>query len=97
MSNIDFSRVITAERKAEAADAELAAQRKAECRARIFAVVDQTAQMNLAAAAGAGSLDEAQMAVYRAGLAWIHGMRAAKADGNWPDVPPGVAELAAAF
>ncbi|WP_193748203.1 hypothetical protein [Leisingera sp. ANG-M1] len=94
---IDWAQVVTAEANAAAAAAVLAAERKAECRARIFAVVDQTAQMNLAAAAGAGVLDDAQMATYRAGLAWIHAMRAAKTDGNWPDVPPGVAELAGEF
>ena len=68
-----------------------------ECRARILAVVDETAQLNLNAAVGAGALNAAQMDVYRAGVAWIHGMRAAQADGNWPDVPVGVAELAAEF
>jgi hypothetical protein len=94
---IDLSQLITAEDKAAQAAAVETAGRKAECRARIFDVVDQTAQMNLAAAAAAGALSVEQMTVYRSGLAWIHAMRAAQTDGNWPDVPPGVAELAAAF
>jgi hypothetical protein len=98
MSNIDFSQVITAEAGAEAADRARLAARKADCRVRIHAVADQIAQINLAAAAAAGALDEGQMALYRAGLGWIEAMRAACASGaDWPDVPPGVADLAAAF
>lgn len=77
--------------------AALAAAAKAECRRRIFEVVDQTAQMNLSAAAAAGVLTDEQLATYREGLRWIHSMRAAQADQNWPDVPAGVAELAAEF
>ncbi|MCI5097720.1 MAG: hypothetical protein MRY77_15505 [Rhodobacteraceae bacterium] len=94
---IDLTQLITAEDKTAEAEVALLASRKAECRARIFAVVDQTAQMNLAAAAAAGVLDAGSMAVYRSGLAWIHAMRAAQADGNWPAVPAGVAELAEQF
>lgn len=97
MSNIDLTQIVTAEEKAAQQEAAIREARKAECRTRIFAVVDQTAQMNLAAAAAAGALTEAQMGVYRAGLSWIHAMRAAQVDGNWPDVPPGVQELADAF
>ncbi|QAX31810.1 hypothetical protein ETW24_19125 [Leisingera sp. NJS204] len=94
---MDWSQLITAEGKAEAAATELALARKAECRERILAVADETAQMNLAAAAAAGALDETQLQIFRSGVSWIHAMREAQADGNWPDVPPGVAELAAAF
>lgn len=97
MSKIDLTQIVTAEEKAVRQETAASAARKAECRARIFAVVDQTAQMNLAAAAAAGALTEAQMGVYRVGLSWIHAMRAAQVDGNWPDVPAGVQELADAF
>jgi hypothetical protein len=82
---------------ASAATIAALAARKSQCRARIFAVVDQTAQMNLSAAAAAGVLDEVQMGTYRSGLAWIQATRAAYLNGDWPDVPPGVAELAAQF
>ena len=97
MIPIDTSKIVTAEEKAARQETAAREARKAECRTRIFAVVDQTAQMNLAAAAAAGALTEAQMGVYRAGLSWIHAMRAAQVDGNWPDVPAGVQELADAF
>ncbi|MFY0682625.1 MAG: hypothetical protein JXR13_18780 [Thalassovita sp.] len=97
MINIDFSQMITAEDKAAQQQADLMAARKAECRARIFAVVDQTAQMNLAAAAAAGALNDAEMDMYRIGLGWIDQTRAACQTGDWPDVPEGVAELADAF
>lgn len=97
MSNVDLTQLITAEAKqATWAEAALAA-RKADCRRRIFAVADETAQMNLAAAAAAGVLEEEQMTVYRAGLAWIHAMRAACADGHWPEPPAEVVALAARF
>jgi hypothetical protein len=97
MSNIDLSRMITADTKADQAAAERLATRKAECRARILAVVDMTAQLNLAAAAGAGALDAEQMSLYRAGVEWIRQMRAACVAGPWPPVPPGVSELAAQY
>jgi hypothetical protein len=97
MINIDLTQIITSEEKAARQETAARDARKAECRTRIFAVVDQTAQMNLAAAAAAGVLSEAQMGVYRAGLSWIHAMRAAQVDGNWPDVPAGVQDLADAF
>jgi hypothetical protein len=81
---------------------------KAECRRRIFAVVDEMAQINLAAASGAGLLDAEQMAAYIAGLGWITQMRGTwpglvdtgadlSDDANWPAVPDGAAALVAAF
>ena len=82
---------------------------KAECRRRIFDVVDGIAQVNLAAAAAASVLTEGQMQTYRAGLAWVAGMRAAclpliadadadyTGDAAWPDLPDGVADLATGF
>lgn len=94
---IDLSKMFTAQDKEAQTEAWLQASRKSECRAKILAVVDTTAQLNLNAAAAAGMLTTEQMAAYRSGLAWIHAMRAAQADGNWPDVPAGVAELAEQF
>jgi hypothetical protein len=97
IGSVDLSQVITSEDKAALTEAKWRAARKAECRALILAVVDETAQLNLNAAAAAGMLTTEQMAAYRSGLDWIHAMRAAQVDGNWPDVPPGVAELAEQF
>lgn len=108
MSNIDLSRIITADTLAAEAAAGQALACKAECRARIFAVVDATAQMNLAAAAAAGGLDAGQMQAYRDGLGWIAAMRATcqglidnaalpADDAAWPAVPAGVAALADLF
>jgi hypothetical protein len=81
---------------------------RAECRRRIFAVVDEMAQINLAAAAGAGLLSGAQHAAYISGLGWIQLMRTTwpalveagadlSDDANWPAVPDGAAALVAAF
>lgn len=81
---------------------------KAECARRILAVADQTAQLNLAAAAAGGALDPIQLATYQSGVAWIAAMRSQwliiadnaldpKDNANWPSVPAGVAELGAAF
>jgi hypothetical protein len=97
MNNIDLSRIITADDKAARSAAAILTARKSDCRDRIFAVADSIAQINLAAAASAGLLDTAQMAIYRAGLEWINNMRTASATGNWPDVPSGVAALAAQY
>ena len=105
--NIDMTQVVTAADKAAAADAERLAAVKAECRRRILAVADETAQINMASAAAAGLLTAAQMTTYAAGLGWVDAMRATwptmpantdyLADTAWPAVPAGVAELAAAF
>lgn len=81
---------------------------KAECRRRILAVVGETAQINLAAAAAADQLTPEQRTTYVAGLDWIMQMRAAwpalaafgadlTDDANWPAVPAGAAELAGDF
>lgn len=78
----------------------------AELRRRIAAVADETAQMNLAGIAAAGGLSAPDLATFQAGLGWIAAMRAAADtmagntddytdDENWPDVPAGVAALAA--
>ncbi|MBD3764470.1 MAG: hypothetical protein IE927_06960, partial [Rhodobacterales bacterium] len=75
------------------------AAQKAECRARILAVVDETAQLNLTAAAAAGFLSAEDMATYLAGVAWIAAMRAAwpTVPAAWPAPPAGLTALAARF
>jgi len=82
---------------------------KAECQRRIYAVVDQIAQVNLAAAAAGSLLDESQMAVYRSGLSWVASMRAAcgtlignsdqtfTEDKHWPVPAASILALADAF
>lgn len=92
---------------AAAASAERLAAAKAECRRRILAVADETAQLNMTAAAAAGLLAQADRTTFAAALAWVAAMRAACAtaaqaadpaeDVLWPAVPAGVAELAARF
>lgn len=82
---------------------------KAECRRRILAVLDETAQMNLAADAAAGRLGRADRAAYAASLAWRDAMRARAAelgagtgrdftdDAAWPAPDARIADLAARF
>ena len=84
-------------------------QARAECRRRILDLVDETAQINLAAAAGADTLTADQLTVYKAGLAWIMSLRstwptlAADADAdiyddaNWPQPTQAMRDLAGAF
>jgi hypothetical protein len=84
-------------------------QAKAECRRRILDLVDETAQINLAAAAAAEVLTAEQLTTYKAGLAWIMSLRstwptlAADADAdlyddaNWPQPTQAMRDLAAAF
>lgn len=96
--NIDFGKAVTAEAKVETAAVAVLDARKAECKARIFAVADEMAQINLAAAAAAGLLNADDLATYQAGLGWVASMRVACATGDdWPAVPAGVVELAARF
>jgi hypothetical protein len=96
-----------ADRAVEAA-ARARAIASAECRRRILAVASESTQMNLASAAAAGLLDEADLAAYRAGLGWVAAMRATWAplaeagadpadDAAWPACPPEAAALAARF
>jgi len=95
------------DRAAEALEAAKDAAR-AECRRRILDAVDETAQINLAAAVAVGLLSDEELSIYRAGLGWVARMRAAWGpiaeagkdpadDANWPAPPPGAAELAARF
>lgn len=98
MSNIDMTRILTADAKQAARGQQQQQQRKAECRARILAVWDQPAQLNLAAAASLGALSATQLRSYKAGVRWVRAMRAAAATGaRWPTPPKGLADLAAAF
>lgn len=82
---------------------------KAECRRRILDLVDETAQINLAAAAAADKLTAEQLATYDAGLDWIMSLRATWQtlandlnidiydDANWPQPTQAMRDLAAAF
>jgi len=104
-----MSMLVTASAKAAAEVTERQELAKSLCRARILAVADETAQINLAGAASAGLLTTQQTAVWQSGLQWVASMRAtwvtlaadAQADlyddDNWPSIPTGVAELGAAF
>ena len=109
MSNIDLSKIVTAQDKAAEAAETRATLVKASCKRRIYAVASAEAQMNIIGARAAGSFDAAQQDAYAASVQWIADMRAAcqtlitdaeadyADDANWPDCPPGAAALAAAF
>lgn len=104
MSNIDFTQMIDAEAKQTARAGAARDAAREECRRRILAVLDETAQLNLTAAAAAGTLPAAALETYRAGLQWIGAMRAAwpavagdPAGADWPPIPAGLTELAAQF
>lgn len=91
---------------AQAAAARSLAARE-ECRRRILAVVPETAQVNLTAAAAADLLSPEDLATFKAGLGWIAAMRAAwpgiaaagqpVGTADWPTAPAAVAALAARF
>ena len=82
---------------------------RTECTRRIYHIADYHAQIKLASASGAGLLSAGQMTAYQAGLGWIAAMRLVcaglvgdvmadfMAEAAWPDIPSGVAELAAEF
>lgn len=78
---------------------------RAACRARIRAVIDLPAQVNLQGAALAGLLTWEEAELFRQGQEWILDMRRAAharaADpgrfGDWPQPPAGLAELARRF
>jgi hypothetical protein len=109
MSNIDLSRLITAEAKAAAAVAERADAARAECRRRILAVASEHTQMNMTGAQAAGLFTAPQAAAYAASVQWVAAMRAAwpaiaadadadiADDAEWPECPAEVLALAAAF
>lgn len=84
-------------------------QARAECRQRILDVVDETAQINLAAAAAADLLTAEQSTTYVAGLQWIMSLRDTWQtlandlnadiydDANWPQPTQAMRDLADAF
>ena len=86
-----------------------AAEIKAACKRRIYAVASAEAQINIIGAQAAGNFDAAQEAAYAASVQWIADMRAAcqaliadptadhTDDASWPDCPPDVAALADQF
>lgn len=104
MSNIDFGQLITpADRAAEAEAAHITAI-KAECTARITVHLDVHTVANLQGAALVGALDPAQMSAFAEAQTWMRAMQTAcraaiatKAEPIWPDLPEGVASLAADF
>ena len=109
MSNIDLSALVTAADKALNHDMAQIARVKTVCRRRIFAVIDEIAQINLAAAVAADQLPEDRLETYRLGLDLVKAMRDAcqplvadpsqdpERDDCWPPVPAGVAEMAAQY
>ena len=104
MANIDFAKVQTAEGRTAHKQKDLRVALKAEARHRIEKVLDDRTQMNLVGEAIAGDLSRAEMVVFRTSRRWIAetlaAMRAAAASGadpEWPDIPAGLAELAARF
>lgn len=107
---MSFSLIITP--AGELAERDRAAHRaavKAECRRRILTVLDETAQMNLAADAGAGRLGRADRAAHAAALGWRDAMRARAGelgadesadftdDAAWPAPDARIVDLAARF
>ena len=104
---IDWTQLQSPLARASEALAGREAAARAECRRLILAVVPETTQMNLTAAAAANVLSPADRATFAAGLGWIAAMRAAwpaiAAAGiapeaaTWPGVPSGVEALARRF
>lgn len=82
---------------------------KTECGRRIYAVASDNAQKNMLATIVAGGMSDADKTTFGAGVIWIADMQAAcrdliassdpdfTDDAKWPDVPAGVAEIAARF
>ncbi|MCR9274400.1 MULTISPECIES: hypothetical protein [unclassified Mameliella] len=104
MSNVDLTKIVTAEERAEAEALARAQAIKAEVQARIFAVVDQNTQASLLAAMVADALDPADQATFVAGQTWIEATKQAGRDAIendtvpvWPAIPAGVADLAERF
>lgn len=97
------------ERPIEEVSAERLSKASDECRKRILAVVDETAQANMTAYAAADQFTQAQLQTYKDGLQWITQMRGTwrglaedrrkniEGDQNWPSPPPDLIELAAQF
>ncbi len=75
-----------------------------EMKSRIRAVADADARQAMLGARISGALTPEQEAVFDASQMWVMGMKSARDlaaqtgnDPDWPDVPPGVEDLAAAF
>lgn len=106
---IDQSKIITAGDKAAQQQAAHVEAVKAETTRRISAVLDSATVSNIQGAAIVGKLTEEEKAIFAAGHDWVDAMRAAcrqmaadpaadfTSDASWPDLPEGVAELAARF
>ena len=104
MSNIDYSQLVTAEDKATSAQIAHVDQIKSECSQLIVEVLDVHTVANVQGAAIANELSVDQMAVFVAARTWVASMQAAcrtaietGSDPVWPELPEGVAELAALF
>lgn len=109
MSNIDYTRLVTAEEHRDLAAAAHHAAVKTECSRRIRSVLDAHTVANLQGAAIAGILETEEMTQLRAGQAWIVDMLHASrmlaqdpeadftADVSWPPLPEAVVALAAAY
>lgn len=104
MTNIDFQQVVTSEAKAADKAAARAQAIKSECAARITAIVNERALLNIQGAAIAGALTDKQVKAFEAARRWIAGMqaecRSAIAGGaapDWPKPPASVRALAADF
>jgi len=95
---------------AAGAQATRIAEIKAACSRRILDILDIYTVSNIQGAFVAGELDEAQMVLFRSGRKWVAAMQDASramildpllpdhtSDNAWPDVPAGVATLAADF
>lgn len=100
--------ITTADQKSEQELLSTMSKAKQECKRRIVAVANETTQLNLAAAAGAGVLTEEQRLAYISGVQWITTMRSIwpqlvleekdiSEDSNWPEVPEAVYSLVKAY
>lgn len=96
--------MVTSEDKAATAVAAAISAIKADCGARIIAELDQNTLLNIQGAAISGELTADEMEVFKAGRTWVAAMQDASraaivggVDPVWPELPDGVAELAAEY
>jgi hypothetical protein len=80
-----------------------------ECSRRIYAIADETAQMNMASMASAGLMSDDQMNAWKQALFWVEQMRGTwrglasdtskviTDDTHWPTCPNAAAALADGF
>lgn len=109
MSNIDYSRLITAEENEDRATVARQEAVKAECSRRIRSALDSRTLANLQGAAIAGMLSTEEMTWFRDSQTWIVAMLHSSRqlaqdpeadfaeDANWPPLPKAVAALAVAY